>query len=444
MLRVAASTRLAALAGFLAVVAVVAAVVPFVQQARSQERGLESAIVIAAIAQGGGVFDLDDLGPLVSTTGLTGAALIDHQGIHQHGAPRDALELLARACPEKPAKGAPTQLESVQWGDYEVLGACLALPDGRRLVGVRTTIGFSRRGQNRSVVFLAVAFGCLAGAVIASTVRRMLSPLAEMSDAARALGAGQTPTLPTPKEPELRPLAEALNQLGAQLQAREDDIEGRLAVQNQVAAVVAHEVRNPLQSITMLADLVAHEEDAEFRKEILARIQQELGLIEVVVQRLVAGGGDLMLVRKETELADLVERCMRMQGPKAREQQVHLRARILAQPTLDVDAALLRRAVENVISNAVSIRGEEGGGVVEITLEADRDRVLLHIDDDGDGVPEADRERIFLSGVSHRTGGTGLGLPLARKVAQAHGGSLRVGVSRLGGARFTLSLPFET
>ena len=108
-----------------------------------------------------------------------------------------------------------------------------------------------------------------------------------------------------------------------------------------------------------------------------------------------------------------------------------------------MDAALFRRAVENLVSNAISIRGDSGGGVVEITLEAHTDAVLVHVDDDGEGVPETDRERIFISGVTRRRGGTGLGLALARKVAEAHGGTLSVTNSHLGGARFTLALPLE-
>ena len=296
--RVSATHRIAGLAGLLAVVAVVAAVVPFVTQARSSDARLQAEIVEAAIANGGGVAEFSDVKKLVASTGLTGAALLDHEGVHAHGVPNEGILLVSGACPDKAPQLQPVRIEAFDQGDYTVTGACIGLPDGRRVVGVRSTRAFSNRGNTRSVVFLALVFGCLAGAVTTVTVRRMMAPLAEMSDAARALGAGATVTLPPPREPEFLPLAEALNQLGEQLQERQDDIEGRLVLQRQVAAVVAHEVRNPLQSITMLADLVAHEEAPEARQEILARIQQELGLIEVVVQRLVAGEGDLRLVRR--------------------------------------------------------------------------------------------------------------------------------------------------
>ena len=428
----------------LAFVAVVAAVVPFVSQARSTSARLQYEIVQAAIANGGGVEDFSDLKSLISTTALTGGAIVEVDGtVEQHGLPREGVLLAASACPENAPRSSPTRIESFHRGDYAIVGACIALRDGRRVVGVRSTRAFSNRGTSRSVVFLALVFGCLAGAVTVASVRRMLSPLAAMSEAARALGAGDTVSIEAPTEPEFRPLAEALMQLGAQVQAHQDDIEGRLVLQRQVAAVVAHEVRNPLQSITMLADLVAHETDPAFRKEILVRIQQELGLIEVVVQRLVAGEGSLRLVLRETDVSAVIGGCLKMQGPRARETRVHLRARVLAEPIIDADAALLRRAIENVVSNAISIRGDAGGGVVEITLEAGTDTVLVHVDDDGKGVPEVDHERIFASGVTNRRGGTGLGLPLARKVAEAHGGSLRVSTSRLGGARFTLALPME-
>ena len=372
--RVTATHRIAGLAGVLAVVAVVAAVVPFISQTKSTSARLQNEIVQAAIANGGGVEDLSDLKSLISTTALTGGAIIDVDGtVEQHGLPREGVLLVASACPENAPQSAPTRIEPFHRGDYAIVGACIARPDGRRVVGVRSTRAFSNRGTTRSVIFLALVFGCLAGAVTVASVRRMLSPLAEMSEAARALGAGDTVSIEAPDEPEFRPLAEALMQLGAQIQAHQDDIEGRLVLQRQVGAVVAHEVRNPLQSITMLADLVAHEADPDFRQEILARIQQELGLIEVVVQRLVAGEGSLRLVLRETDVSAVIGGCLKMQGPRARETRVHLRARVLAEPVIDADAALLRRAIEDGVVTPARTRSRStiatgAGGFTQVGL----------------------------------------------------------------------------
>ncbi|MCB9743165.1 MAG: HAMP domain-containing histidine kinase [Alphaproteobacteria bacterium] len=264
-----------------------------------------------------------------------------------------------------------------------------------------------------------------------------------MTEEARRLASGGPVTALGPMDPDLQPLADALEQLSAALSAQEDDIQQRLALTQQLAAIVAHEVRNPLQSLTMLADVVAHCDDPEERKELLRSIQQELGLIEVVVQRLVSSGDALRLVRRSTTLWALIGRCVRLQGPEAREAGVKLEAELIEAAEGQLDGPLLRRAIENLIRNAVTALAKQEGGHVRVRLEREGDVALVHVDDDGPGVPEEEREDIFRAGVSGRPDGTGLGLPLARRVAEAHGGSLLVTHSPLGGARFTLTLPLH-
>lgn len=303
--------------------------------------------------------------------------------------------------------------------------------------------GLLPTGRARQVLPLALVLGCLAGGLIAGTVRQLLQPLEGMAEAARALAAGQEVEVAVPGEPELQPVAQALQQLAVAQRAREDEIELRLALTQELAAVVAHEVRNPLQSLTMLADLVAHEPEEARRREVLEGIQQELALIEEVVRRLVDSGGELQLLRRAVDLGELLERCRRLQAPLAREGSVELS---IAGSGAEVraDGPLLRRAVENLVHNAVCVLAEQGGGRVVLATEVSPSVVRVIVEDDGPGVAESERERIFEAGVSGRSGGSGLGLALARRVAEAHGGSLGCSRSALGGARFTLELPVES
>ena len=103
----------------------------------------------------------------------------------------------------------------------------------------------------------------------------------------------------------------------------------------------------------------------------------------------------------------------------------------------------LRRAVSNLLRNAV----RHAKGRVAVLGEAAGGTLRLHVDDDGPGMPEADRARVLEPFVrldaarSRDAGGAGLGLALASRLAEAHGGSLSVGDAPLGGARLTLTLP---
>ena len=421
-------------------VAVVGAVVPFMIQGQAQSRGLQQQAVVAAIG-GPGAITSDDLGTLTASSGLSGAALVSGDRVEIVGDPEPAIEELIALCP--PGVLSPTPLGWVDYQGYEVHGACTTAGDGR-IVVARMARGWRSSGRTRQIFFMALVFGTLAGGVVAGTVRRVLEPLESISEAARGLAVGESVQLETPADPELRPLVDALLQLSVAMQAREDDIQLRLELTRQLGAVVAHEVRNPMQSIMMLADVVAHEPDAAERSRVLTMIQQELGLIEEVVHRLVDSGGELRLVLREHRVANILERCVKLAGPAARERNVEV-ALVNEHPVqAEVDAALLRRAVENLVHNAVAIRAQAGGGRVELALHHPPGELLFSVDDDGDGVDPENRERIFEAGFSAREGGTGLGLALARKVAEAHGGTLDVLGSDLGGARFELRVPVKS
>ena len=112
-------------------------------------------------------------------------------------------------------------------------------------------------------------------------------------------------------------------------------------------------------------------------------------------------------------------------------------ARIQGQPRM------LRRILDNLLTNA----GRYANKKVEVDCHEDLDQVCLTVTDDGPGIPEADRERIFEPFVrldasrSRHSGGFGLGLSIAQKIARWHGGSLRAEASPSGGARLSLELP---
>lgn len=106
---------------------------------------------------------------------------------------------------------------------------------------------------------------------------------------------------------------------------------------------------------------------------------------------------------------------------------------------------LVEQAIYNLVDNAI----RHGGGSVRISSFSDGSRACVVVSDDGPGVPESQRERIFERfyridpSRSRQTGGTGLGLAIVKHVAESMGGTISVGDSETGGAKFTLTLPAE-
>ncbi|MCP4808124.1 MAG: HAMP domain-containing histidine kinase [Proteobacteria bacterium] len=421
-------------------VAVVGAQIPFVLQGQAQLHAIQTEAVGAALAGDIAVSDEAGLTRLVRQAGLDSAALLDASGepIAQVGEPLP--ELLA-SCPSSSPAGVTMALGSLERDGALHHGSCTRTAGGHTVVAVRSARGWRSSGRNRQMLFFALIFGALAGGVVAGTVRKLLEPLDEMKDAARRLAMGEKVAMPRGSSPELSALAEALDELGDALRARDDDIELRLEIVRELGAVVAHEVRNPLQSITMLSDIAAHSDDPEERARVLRDIQAELGGIEQVIHRLVAADGELHLILREQRVGDIARRVLRILAPAATSAGVELRMTRTEPVRALIDGPLVRRAIENLVHNAVAVLDEQGGKRVDISIEDVDCACLVTIDDDGPGVPEASREKIFEPGWTARHGGTGLGLALARKVAEAHGGTLTAHSSPLGGARFELRLP---
>jgi signal transduction histidine kinase len=113
------------------------------------------------------------------------------------------------------------------------------------------------------------------------------------------------------------------------------------------------------------------------------------------------------------------------------------------------DKTLFRRVIANLVENAMQA-AQGMGRTPEVHLGAQTrqdvrgDRSMVVVDDNGPGVPEAERQRIFDPYVTHRDGGTGLGLAIVRKIVIDHGGDVSVGRSPAGGARFLVELPGPT
>jgi signal transduction histidine kinase len=110
-----------------------------------------------------------------------------------------------------------------------------------------------------------------------------------------------------------------------------------------------------------------------------------------------------------------------------------------------LDRQMFRRVLLNLINNALTATGTQAERRLVVCAEPPNGKWLeLHVDDNGPGIPEAQRPTIFDPYVTHTAGGTGLGLAIVKKIVIEHGGTITVGSSPLGGARISITLPLDT
>lgn len=312
--------------------------------------------------------------------------------------------------------------------------------------GVQVVAAWSPRPlPTANVLYLVLLLAAAVGIVTSLGVLRLLSPLSRVSRALDRVGAGERGVrLGSTGFAELDELVDRLNAAAGAMEAREDAVVERISAVHKMARLVAHEVRNPLQSLELLATLVASEEDARERHEIVRSIRDEIRSLDMVVSRLLRKGtvdSGLQLIVREGDVVPLLQQVMALRKPEADVHGIHIEIRELPDRLIiAMDQALLGRSLENLVLNAMQYV-PPGRGHVQLRARTNAGFAEIVVEDNGPGVDPDLAPHIFDANVSGRTGGTGLGLALVKGVVDAHGGTISVDKSSLGGARFCLRLP---
>lgn len=223
------------------------------------------------------------------------------------------------------------------------------------------------------------------------------------------------------------------------LRVRSDAVE-------DLGAGIAHEVRNPLNALSLNLQLLRERlEDPEAsRADLLAKtdlmIAEMRRMDELVTHLLeVSRGGSA--VREPRALDPIVARTVDLLRGKAERAGASLAHVPGSRRTLALDAVRIERALHNLVRNA--LEAVPRGGHVTVTTRDDPHSTVVVVDDDGPGIPPADRPRLFELFFTRKRGGTGLGLPLAQRAIHDHGGELEVLDRPGGGTRFVVHLPVE-
>jgi signal transduction histidine kinase len=219
----------------------------------------------------------------------------------------------------------------------------------------------------------------------------------------------------------------------------------RLAALGELAAEIVHEIRNPLVSIKTFVELLPERlDDPEFRADFVSIVREEVRRIERLLDRVLEYGRPSQEPPSSTTAAleAVISWATDLLSHRMRERGVHLESSIASPlPHVEIEEDSLRQLVLNLLMNA--IEASPHGSRVRLVAEVQGQEVIVHIEDEGPGVPHDLRQRVFeafFSTKAERFGG--LGLTVSRRMAEAAGGSLLLmAENTTPGAVFRLALP---
>ncbi|MCP2341874.1 sensor histidine kinase [Actinomadura rupiterrae] len=340
-----------------------------------------------------------------------------------------------------PDAGHPTLTRKVTVAHEEVYVVAMRVHarDGWRVVyaGAPMPGYLHSRAYFTVLLVLAVPLGLLLVAVSVSlAVRRALRPVRRMSaELAEVTGSGpgrmRRVTVPASHD-EIAQLASSVNVTLHRL-------ERTVMRQRQFVGDVSHELRSPLTGLrAQLEVALEHPEDEDWPEVARCALNDADRLQRIVTDLLLLAKLDagVPLGREPVDLGDLAQQ----EGGRVRRVPVDISVE-QGVVVLGARGALLR-LITNLLDNAA----RHARSRVLITVVTSGSEAVLTVEDDGEGIPRADRDRVFqrfqrlAEGRKRDTGGSGLGLPISRDIAQAHGGTLVIADTKIG-ARLVLTLP---
>ncbi len=273
-------------------------------------------------------------------------------------------------------------------------------------------------------------------------VRPVWRDLETLRQSARDLGDGNFEADPTLVQTQLfSPLADTLNSMA-------ERVRQLLATHRELSCGISHELRTPIARMRFALEMLSETSDLDERRRLWAMMEADLDELDQLIDTSLtyarfereAPEAHFSSVRFADWLDDEVD-SVRLLG-----RQLQLTVDTEGLPDnlqVDLDRKAMPYALRNLLRNAFKYASAE----IRVSSELIGDRIAIHVDDDGIGIPEEEREKIFSAFTrldrsrDRSTGGYGLGLAIARRVLELHGGTASAGCSPLGGARFTLTWP---
>lgn len=276
--------------------------------------------------------------------------------------------------------------------------------------------------------------------------------IAQLSDAAKAVAQGQLDVrVPVTGRNEMAELATSFNEMAAQLQATDRERSELEAMRRNLVAWAGHDLRTPLASVQAIIEALADGmvDDAATQQRYLRTAQRDVqaltGLIDDLFDLAQFDAGKLTLDRHPTAIADLISNTIERYAELAARHEVALTGSAEPELIVDVDVQKIERVLSNLVGNA--LRHTPAGGSISVQARAGAGKVEIEVADTGEGINVDDLPHVFdqfyrgEKSRSRATGGAGLGLAIARRIVEVHGGQIRVESQTGEGAKFVFDLP---
>ncbi|MEY2853778.1 MAG: hypothetical protein RL030_910, partial [Pseudomonadota bacterium] len=323
----------------------------------------------------------------------------------------------------------------------ELKGVVFAVQDGHRFFRFdegeyRIVVVTPKIGDHRTrppLIPILVGFALLLVLCAYLAVRGLFRPLSTIRQGAAYIGAGHFDhRIQTGRDDQLGELAGDINLMAGKVQAMLD-------AKRELLLGVSHELRSPLSRMTLGLALL---DDSDLQRSLREDVGEMRYITETLLEAEKLGSAHSTLQLSEVSLVELVEELRARFFPG----EARLRTTVPDSARVRLDAARIQFMLKNLVGNALRYSSAQDGPV-DLTVRIEADRVEFQVRDQGPGIPLDQRAHIgepfFRSDHSRTrdTGGTGLGLYLARQIARAHGGDLRLVDPEGRGALFIVSIP---
>lgn len=307
---------------------------------------------------------------------------------------------------------------------------------------------FINRMVATSLVFL------LGISLIIFLAKRYTAPINHLADGVRRVADGDlSVTFPAAKGDEIGELARNFNEMVEKLREREI-LEKRLyeaehlSRVGQLASGIAHEIRNPLNYISLAIDhlksefTVACPEKAQKFIPLTDKIKEEVRRANYMVVNFMNFGRPLKLRITEISYPELIEKTLPLHREKLAEQRVTVRTELPDDlPPMRADGEMLRNCISNFVTNAAQAMPDGGAITLGASYNREQKCFLLTFSDEGCGIAEEDLPKIFQPWYTSKEAGIGLGLAITERIIREHGGKIRVTSTAGKGTTFTVELP---
>jgi hypothetical protein len=286
--------------------------------------------------------------------------------------------------------------------------------------------------------------------------RRYTDPIHRLAQGVKKVSAGDlSVTFPVETRDEIGELAESFNEMVEKLRERET-LEKRLneaehlSKVGQLASGIAHEIRNPLNYISLAIDHlrgelipVSGERRAEV-EDLTTKMKEEVRRVNYMVLNFMNYGRPLKLRIAPFSYPELIARALPLLKDKLDEQQVEIVTELAPDlPPMEADQELLRNCLVNFITNAAQAMPEGGRITLGATVDREGGVFLLTFADQGKGIPAEELAKIFQPYFTTREAGIGLGLAITERIIKEHGGEISVASASGKGTTFTVALPIK-